>query len=107
MADITSQEQLDRWVEGESIHRDNVICNVVDEAGNVVKQIQIEGGECCPDFSCCNPNLKWDKAMRLAFRDANQEDRGAMAIAGLAGLMEQEAPEAKVHIAGTSHQTKH
>ena len=40
------QEQLTAWVNGISVH------NHVD-------------GECCPDFSCCHPELKTPEAKRL------------------------------------------
>lgn len=41
--------QLDEWVKGNSIHND------VDD-------------ECCPDFSCCNPNLLQPKEIRETFK---------------------------------------
>lgn len=47
---MTSEEQLDRWVAGESVHNE-------------------EWNECCPDFSCCRPELLWPRAKREFFRD--------------------------------------
>lgn len=55
--DITYQEQLDRWAGGESVHRS-------------------EGG-CCPDFSCCKPELAADLDVRRAFVAAGEGERMA------------------------------
>jgi len=44
-------EQLNLWVEGQSIHNDEL-------------------GECCPDFSCCRPELLAPKEVREIFRHA-------------------------------------
>jgi hypothetical protein len=46
-----SRYQLEEWVEG------NSICNKID-------------GECCPDMSCCNPDLLVDKDERIRFKVA-------------------------------------
>ena len=47
---MTSLEQLERWVAGESIHNE-------------------EKQECCPDFSCCRSVLASEQD-RIIFRDA-------------------------------------
>lgn len=39
---MSKEEQLKKWIEGESIHNGATP----------------EKGECCPDFSCCRPALK-------------------------------------------------
>jgi hypothetical protein len=54
---MTNEEQLRQWVAGNPIHNDE------HPAG-------IEGGECCPDFSCCNPELLAPKAIREEFAAA-------------------------------------
>lgn len=46
---MTQLEQLERWLAGESVHVDDV---------------------CVPDFSCCTPELRADKATRQAYADA-------------------------------------
>jgi hypothetical protein len=51
---ITYQEQLDRWAAGESVHR--------------------EGG-CCPDFSCCKPELGAAPEVRQAFVCGSEDVR--------------------------------
>ena len=50
-ANLTSEEQLERWVEGESLCPN-------------------EYGDCCPDFSCCVPSLLVDKDARVEFTEA-------------------------------------
>ena len=62
---ITSEEQLRRWVEGESVHR---LWEVKDNRYD-------EGGECCPDFSCCKPEMLAEKSVRQAFAAASQDER--------------------------------
>ena len=64
---ITVEEQLDMWVAGKSVH-------------NATR------GECCPDFSCCNPKLKASKPERVKFRNATQSERETM-LAGFLGAM--------------------
>ena len=78
---MTADKQLAEWVKGNSIHNDT-------------------RDECCPDFSCCQPELLADEATRTAFEAANDEDRmqflGMFLGAGMAAMM----PEKKVYIAG-------
>ena len=56
---MTSDEQLDKWVEGESIHNKSE-------------------DECCPDFSCCHPILKAARPVREKFKAADGPIRMAM-----------------------------
>lgn len=77
---MTSDEQLARWVEGESVHNDEL-------------------EECCPDFSCCEPRLLADKAERQAFKDANDDDRHAM-LFGFLGAGMALASDGDVYVAG-------
>ena len=48
---MTSDEQLAAWLEGNSFHNN-------------------DRDECCPDFSCCDPELLADKKTRQAFVNA-------------------------------------
>lgn len=50
------QYQLDEWVKGNSIH------NTTDE-------------ECCPDFSCCKPELQQPEEIRKLFYHGNNDVR--------------------------------
>ena len=53
---MTPDNQLTLWVEGVSKHND-------------------ERSECCPDFSCCNPNLLAPVEVRKAFVVASEEQQ--------------------------------
>lgn len=83
VAPYTVDEQLARWVAGESVHNDQ--------------------GDCCPDFSCCRPSLAWPIDQRRAFVD-HPEARDAMCMMSLAAAMKEYAAETKtkttVHIIG-------
>ena len=57
------------------------------------------GGECCPDFSCCAPNMLWPKVAREAFGVASTEDRSRMLYGGLAALVNEHGPKG-VYVAG-------
>ncbi len=55
---MTPEEQLEQWVKGISVH-------------NPTRD------ECCPDFSCCRPNLMAPEEQRRRFAE-HPEQRGAM-----------------------------
>ena len=65
------QSQLDLWVKGESIH------NKVDD-------------ECCPDFSCCVPDLQADKETRDRFANFNEAEREEMLVGFLGSALSKE-----------------
>jgi len=52
---MTREEQLDLWLDGKSVHNDDAN---FDESG------------CCPDFSCCKPELLVSIEDRELFVDA-------------------------------------
>jgi len=52
------EEQTRRWVAGESVH-------------NGVRP----DGECCPDFSCCRPELLQPVEVRRAFAAADERQQ--------------------------------
>lgn len=83
---ITYQEQMDRWVKGESVHG----------AG--------EEGACCPDFSCCFPENAASMQERLLFKRAYDEGDNktvnAMLMGFLGSAMSKYKPKTKVYIAG-------
>jgi len=74
---MTSDEQLRLWVEGKPAHAD----------------------ECCPDFSCCVPELLAPEHERKAFADATQEGRYAF-LGGFLARAFANHGKTKVHIAG-------
>ena len=70
---MSAQEQLDLWVNGTSVHN--------NDAG-------IIGGECCPDFSCCNPAMKWSDQKRLEFAAADESTRHKMLMGSIVALVD-------------------
>lgn len=65
---MTPEEQLRLWVEGESVH-------------------DYDTPQCCPDFSCCKPELKVEKTVREAFVAANERERESMLMAFLGAAL--------------------
>ena len=95
---MTSEEQLRLWVAGQSVHRDDVFIDIVDEHDNVLKRERVEGGECCPDFSCCEPRCAWPIALRERFAKSSEDERLNMLFMSLSDLLKDEP----VYIAGQS-----
>ncbi len=83
MGKITSDEQLKRWVDGDSIHRGTR-----------------EYGTCCPDFSCCTPRLLADAATRQAFVAASESQRHKFLMVFLGAAIAEAGESEKVHLAG-------
>jgi len=88
---MTSEEQLTRWVAGESVH--------LGTPGG-------EDGECCPDFSCCRPELKQPEDVRRAFAAASNDKREhflSVFLAAAIGKMQEERgkPFKSIYIAGS------
>jgi len=99
---ISHDEQLARWVRGESVHRQFTI-DLVDERGAVVGQEETD--ECTPDFSCCHPPLQAAPEVRQAFAAAGEKERLKFLGSFLGAAFTQAAEEAGVkapelHIAG-------
>jgi len=89
------QSQLDYWAKGTSIH------NIVDD-------------ECCPDFSCCSPDLQSDEQTRQLFKkacDQNDEDAKNAMLMGFLGACIAKASEGKtdvkVHVSGGIDAQRH
>lgn len=78
---MTYDEQLKLWVEGKSFHnRDR--------------------DECCPDFSCCKPELQAPREVREAFVAASPRQRDKFLMSFLAAAIELAGHADKVYIAG-------
>ena len=75
----TVEHQLSEWVAGRSHH-------------NVARE------ECCPDFSCCQPELLASAEVREAFRDGSEAMR--MEMLGMFLGTAFESAGKSVHIAG-------
>lgn len=52
-------------------------------------------GECCPDFSCCCPELLWPLAMRSRFVAAGDAERERMLVGSLDSMLARSLPRAK------------
>lgn len=65
---LTPMRQLEEWVKGRPACPNT-------------------SGECCPDFSCCNPDLLWHGTLREAFLAANPSDRETMLMGALADML--------------------
>ena len=87
---MTSEEQLDLWVAGKPTHRYNVSYEIVDENGEVIGHRTDPDGECCPDFSCCSPELLAPLDMRLRFKAASRKQRESMLADFLGNLFKNE-----------------
>ena len=71
----TPEEQLELWVQGDSLCPNT-------------------NGDCCPDFSCCHPDLLVSEEKRRAFLDA--KDRDPYIAEFLLRLIKKLAPESNV-----------
>ena len=82
---MTPDEQLERWVAGESVH-------------NATRD------ECCPDFSCCQPEMQWAEPRRREFQEAFLADDHVrvhdLLMGGLTRMVGESDIETKVHVTG-------
>lgn len=67
---MTPNEHLTLWVQGNSIHN-------------------LEHNQCCPDFSCCAPKLRWPKERREQFKLASDDVREMMLVQSLYSAMDE------------------
>jgi hypothetical protein len=81
---MTADEQLAEWVKGNSLCPN-------------------DRGECCPDFSCCQPELKADEATRRAFTE-NPQKRNEFCGVFLGAAMQSMGKE--VYVAGVDDPEK-
>jgi len=107
--EMTPDQQLEEWVKGNPIHNNNRWYSVCDKEDKVLYREKMEGGECTPDFSCCNPKLLWPEEVRLSFKNASEEERNAMMGMALNSLVKSVAAEhgVKVHLIGASQEVLH
>lgn len=81
----TTGEQLRLWVSGESVHKNLPEMNTY---------------ECCPDFSCCKPELQAPVEVRQAFAVGSPAQRDEFLMMFLGAMLASHKPEAKVHLVG-------
>lgn len=106
---IDSEQQVSLWVQGHSIHRLNAFCWLVDDKDRVVDILSgmsgavegTDGGECCPDFSCCSGHAGFPMEERKIFQRAGESTRQAMMMGALSQAFIDLGAEKKVHIAGS------
>lgn len=79
---MTTDEQIKLWVEGESVHIEGE-----------------NGGMCCPDFSCCQPEFLAPKEERELFAELYLAGKESEYI-GMLGLFLNRAfgHLAKIHV---------
>jgi hypothetical protein len=92
---MDAKEQVRLWaIEDKSVHNNDIPW--------------LKGGECCPDFSCCKPELLAPKEVRMLFYKADMEGdtKTTSRLLGefLSRLIEFAVPKKKVHIAGLTEQ---
>jgi hypothetical protein len=79
--------QLLEWVDGNSIHN------------------EIEG-ECCPDFSCCNPKLLKEKFFREKYLASNSEQRESLCFGLLSDFLKFHNLSKKVFVTNGKDELK-
>lgn len=95
---ISDEEQLARWLDGKPVHREFKL-QLVDRDGVTVVGEQ-DCDECCPDFSCCRPNLLVDREIRAAFIAASERGRYKFLGTFLRAMLADVHLEENVVIAG-------
>ena len=80
---MTADEQLKFWLEG-------------------ISKCRNDRDECCPDFSCCNPEFLADKEARQAFVDG--DDKTRMEFLGM--FLGNAFASKKVYVAGVDNPEK-
>ena len=76
---MTQEEQLEKWVAGESIH-------------------DHENDQCCPDFSCCNPDLAAHIGDREIFQKYFLEGNDSGTMTMLTGFLLNLVMKTKVNV---------
>ena len=91
---MTNEEQLAQWVAGNPQHRG---------------ERSDPQSECCPDFSCCTPELLAPLDVRERFAKARREGDKRTANAMLGGFLgaaiARAFPEKRVHVTDGSEPT--
>jgi len=88
-----AEHQLREWAEGRPWH------NPWSPGADQPFYDDKAEGECCPDFSCCRPDLIWPREKRYAFVAANAEQRENMLFGALVNLTDPD----KVYVTGGQH----
>lgn len=78
---MTSDEQLQLWLQGKPVHNH-------------------DPNECCPDFSCCQPQLLAPLEVREAFVVVDDSARDKWLMHFLSAAFAEMGKEASIYIAG-------
>jgi hypothetical protein len=84
----THEEQLRLWVAGVSTH---------------VRTKGEEGYECCPDFSCCEPDMLAPVEVRKAFQVSSPEKRQKFLMQFLSDIIATKTDK-KAYVTDGSHE---
>lgn len=91
--------QLSEWVAGRPWHNPFNHDNTRHDGDT-------RQGECCPDFSCCVPEMLATEAARKAFAKAGIDTRMEMLGMFLGGAVQAETNNDKIYIAGLTPPTE-
>jgi len=78
---MNTEKQLKLWVKGKPVHND-------------------ERNECCPDFSCCQPQLLAPEHERKTFLEAYQKDNEKTLMSMSIEFLGRAFSSKKVYVAG-------
>lgn len=93
---VTPEDQVDEWLKGNAVHNNDRWIYLTDDDDVVVRVEKMDGGECCPDFSCCSPKLLWPEEVRQSFKAADTATRWKMASMGVTAMINDEGLTARV-----------
>jgi hypothetical protein len=78
--ETATQHQLREWAEGRPWH------NPWSPGATTPFYGDTREGECCPDFSCCRPDMIWNRERRYAFVGADDDTRSQMLFGAIFNL---------------------
>lgn len=98
------RKQLEEWVKGNNLHTDEI----EKYFGVEFKLPEGMEKECCPDFSCCNKNVKTEERLKQVFFNACESNNENLCNEILLGFMSDtfNIDTSKIHIVGLSSKDK-
>jgi hypothetical protein len=91
----TFEEQERLWVEGKSVHV---------RMSAKYKAMTGDEYQCCPDFSCCEPQLLAPVGVRKAYAAASRKGKDKFLGHFLGALVKKQAPDERVYITDGTHE---
>lgn len=98
--DEAQEYQLSEWVAGRPWH------NPFDHDDTRHDGDKMHG-ECCPDFSCCQPSMLAPKEAREAFAKAGDKERMGMLGMLLSGVVSDATKDTKIKAHVSTGETEH